>query len=360
MFVLLCTPRERLLRIVDRLEGVWSTDRAYCCPLGSFNLSAEQRGRKVSCMKSFLRKTVSGKISLDAWAASIVAPSIRLASTDAWSSSSASTTASPSNRNALYARLGVTASATSEDIKGAYRRRALECHPDVVPQQEKKKAEVEFRKVAEAYRTLSNARLRAEYDAEQAPLEQPPSTRKKKWSPGMVRRDADKVFHEVFDGMSIQDIIFGVRFTKKFGSSAQHPSSQQGEHVFREAQSVAQKVAEDLHSRHRWPDLHDVKLRARTFTVPKPPPSGHMSFRPFVGMKVPAGVTAEDVPPAPAPVPLGQEHEVQDITVTCKQSTPYFRPPQDPVEWVRQAQNSVQHGKHPHNEGVIYSYQRLF
>jgi molecular chaperone DnaJ len=62
-----------------------------------------------------------------------------------------------------YEVLGVTREASPEEIKKAYRRKAKEFHPDKNPR-ERKKAEEEFKRVAEAYEVLSDPDKRAQYD----------------------------------------------------------------------------------------------------------------------------------------------------------------------------------------------------
>jgi molecular chaperone DnaJ len=61
-----------------------------------------------------------------------------------------------------YATLGVARTATPEEIKKAYRKKALECHPD--RNQGNPKAEAEFKLVSEAYEVLSDENRRRVYD----------------------------------------------------------------------------------------------------------------------------------------------------------------------------------------------------
>ena len=61
-----------------------------------------------------------------------------------------------------YEVLGVAKNATAEEIKKAYRKKAIQYHPDKNPG--KKEAEEKFKEAAEAYEVLSDADKRARYD----------------------------------------------------------------------------------------------------------------------------------------------------------------------------------------------------
>ncbi|KAK9802717.1 hypothetical protein WJX73_010909 [Symbiochloris irregularis] len=63
-----------------------------------------------------------------------------------------------------YEILGVDTSASLEEIKKAYRLKALSCHPDLNPEAGKA-AQLQFQALAEAYEVLKDERQRAAYDA---------------------------------------------------------------------------------------------------------------------------------------------------------------------------------------------------
>lgn len=63
-----------------------------------------------------------------------------------------------------YGVLGVARDAGADDIKKAYRRLALEWHPDRHPPERREEAERQFKRVAEAYEVLSDPDKRVRYD----------------------------------------------------------------------------------------------------------------------------------------------------------------------------------------------------
>ena len=63
-----------------------------------------------------------------------------------------------------YEVLGLLQNATNDDIKKAYRKSALQWHPDKHPDN-KEEANKRFLEVQDAYETLSNDQERAWYDS---------------------------------------------------------------------------------------------------------------------------------------------------------------------------------------------------
>ena len=62
----------------------------------------------------------------------------------------------------LYDIIGVSKSASKDEIKKAYRKVAMKYHPDKNPGD--KKAELNFKEAAEAYSVLRDDRKKAQYD----------------------------------------------------------------------------------------------------------------------------------------------------------------------------------------------------
>src|ERR1700723_2116186 len=67
------------------------------------------------------------------------------------------------NSKDFYEVLGVTREATAEQIKSAYRKAAMQYHPDRNPEK-KEEAEANFRAASEAYAVLSDSQKRSIYD----------------------------------------------------------------------------------------------------------------------------------------------------------------------------------------------------
>jgi len=62
----------------------------------------------------------------------------------------------------FYEMLGVAREASADDLKKAYRKLAMQFHPDRNPGD--KAAEVKFKEISEAYDVLKDEQKRAAYD----------------------------------------------------------------------------------------------------------------------------------------------------------------------------------------------------
>nr|AKA20389.1 chaperone DnaJ-like protein [Medicago sativa] len=71
---------------------------------------------------------------------------------------------SHSSPASLYQILGISAGASNQEIKAAYRRLARVCHPDVAAIDRKNSSADDFMKIQSAYSTLSDPDKRANYD----------------------------------------------------------------------------------------------------------------------------------------------------------------------------------------------------
>jgi len=63
-----------------------------------------------------------------------------------------------------YATLGVSPTATQEEVKKAYRKLAKQWHPDALPEGKKEHGEKKFKEICEAYQHLKDVESRRIYD----------------------------------------------------------------------------------------------------------------------------------------------------------------------------------------------------
>ncbi|XP_029655052.1 chaperone protein DnaJ-like [Octopus sinensis] len=135
-----------------------------------------------------------------------------------------------------YKSLGVSRTATTKEIKSAYRKLAMDKHPDRV-KGDKKEAEAEFSKITEAYEVLSNTEKRRLYDLHGHTEPQMPDTnfRKNFYS-------FNDMFESFFDGDVFgnsgffnHDDMFGsfhggLCFFVNLRTKLSHQDSQSGKH----------------------------------------------------------------------------------------------------------------------------------
>lgn len=102
-----------------------------------------------------------------------------------------------SEKRDFYEVLGVDKKATAEEIKKAYRKKAIQYHPDRNPGD--KEAEEKFKEAAEAYDVLSNPDKRARYD-QYGPSMGPQGFSGGGFGGGMSMEDIFSQFGDIFGG----------------------------------------------------------------------------------------------------------------------------------------------------------------
>ncbi|MCB9899528.1 MAG: DnaJ domain-containing protein [Planctomycetes bacterium] len=131
-----------------------------------------------------------------------------------------------------YEVLGVAKDADADAVKKAYRKLALQWHPDRHPEAEREEAAARFRKVSEAYEVLSDPEKRARYDRlgsryhQGERFEPPPGERT------MSREE----FERAFGGAGGDGGGFSDFFRSMFGETFRHDFEQRG----------------PRHARYRW------------------------------------------------------------------------------------------------------------
>ncbi|KAF5368858.1 hypothetical protein D9758_002874 [Tetrapyrgos nigripes] len=118
---------------------------------------------------------------------------------------------------AYYDLLGVPVTATTDDIKKAYRRLAIKHHPDKNP--DDPQAEERFKAIAIAYQTLSDPALRAKYN-EFGPKESAPEG-------GFV--DPEEVFSAIFGGERFVPIIGQISLARDMKTALQEAEDAEDE-----------------------------------------------------------------------------------------------------------------------------------
>lgn len=121
-----------------------------------------------------------------------------------------------------YKTLGVERGASAEDIKKAYRRLALQWHPDRHPAGERAAAETTFKRISEAYEVLSDPDKRKRYDEIGAGWAQGQEYRAESGGSRMSREE----FEQRFGGSGFSDFfdsLFGDQFRAGTRRQRHHP-----------------------------------------------------------------------------------------------------------------------------------------
>ncbi|OIO37325.1 MAG: molecular chaperone DnaJ [Candidatus Omnitrophica bacterium CG1_02_49_10] len=144
-----------------------------------------------------------------------------------------------STKRDYYEILSLSKDASSDDIKKAYRNKALKSHPDRVPPEKKKEAEEEFKEISEAYAVLSDDKKKAIYDQYgHAGVDQ-------KYSSEDIFRGAD--FSSIFSGSGFggifEDILGGFDI---FGQGGRSARGRRGRDLQYEVDVTLEEAAEGL------------------------------------------------------------------------------------------------------------------
>ncbi|MBI5225402.1 molecular chaperone DnaJ [Candidatus Micrarchaeota archaeon] len=130
-----------------------------------------------------------------------------------------------------YEILGVAKSASKEEIKDAYRKLALEWHPD---RNKARDAEEKFKKISEAYAVLSDDQKKSQYDAYGS------NDFSRMYSEEDIFRNAD--FEGIFKNMGFGGSFFGKEFGEAFGRMFSGMGNSGGEDLHFEAQVTLEEA----------------------------------------------------------------------------------------------------------------------
>ncbi|MFL1405803.1 DnaJ C-terminal domain-containing protein [Marinobacter sp. M1N3S26] len=174
-----------------------------------------------------------------------------------------------------YAVLGVSESATPEDIKKAYRKLARKYHPDVSKESD---ADARFKDVGEAYEVLKDPEKRAEYDELRkvgargdGSFEPPPGWQSASGFGGGGYTDADaRQFSDFFEE------IFGGN--RGFGGGFQQTMRSRGEDVHARMALFLEEAFHGCEKQLRY-TVHELDDHGRVVARPK-----------NLKVKIPAGV----------------------------------------------------------------------
>uniref|UniRef100_A0A8C1G5Z6 DnaJ heat shock protein family (Hsp40) member B6b n=1 Tax=Cyprinus carpio TaxID=7962 RepID=A0A8C1G5Z6_CYPCA len=122
-----------------------------------------------------------------------------------------------------YEILGVTKNTSHDDIKKAYRKKALKWHPDKNPNN-KEQAEKMFKEISEAYEVLSDENKRRQYDKYgKEGLTRRGGHYNEDFMGGFTFRNPDDVFREFFGGRDpFADFFAEDPFEDFFGGGRHH------------------------------------------------------------------------------------------------------------------------------------------
>ncbi|TPX64645.1 hypothetical protein CcCBS67573_g08360 [Chytriomyces confervae] len=184
--------------------------------------------------------------------------------------------------NDPYKALNVSRTATDDEIKRAYRKAALQCHPDKCKPEEKASAEIQFSIISEAYEILKDPNLRQQYDTygsagiRAGGRASPGASRASGpgytpfGSSGFAFHDPRSLFEEVFGGRDpFGDAFFAQMHADPFSTRQQQHQQQHQQH----------------HQQHQF--MHQTprqQFRNNNMNQFNSPFASHSMFSPFQGM----------------------------------------------------------------------------
>lgn len=182
-----------------------------------------------------------------------------------------------------YTTLGVSPDATQDEIKAAYKRLALEFHPD---RNHESGAEERFKTISAAYNVIGHKDKRREYDVQRTMFSSPPSSSSGYSSGGvnskgaypreagyqqMSKEDADRLFREIFGGMHVDEIFRGLEEEMRHGSirAPGGPGSHVGYNFQHSEQAFRPFFSTAAESRRIFTDAHGNRMEEHTYVDPR-------------------------------------------------------------------------------------------
>ena len=192
----------------------------------------------------------------------------------------------PTQFRDYYETLGVSKTATADEIRSAYRKLARKYHPDVA--KDKKSGEEKFKEINEAYEVLSDSEKRKKYDRLGAAWQSggfegapgAPGTTPEGWTFHQQPFEGGTEFH--FGGTGFSDFFeqyFGTQ--RSYGGGPDYESEQQTPRRPRKRDIEAEmlvSLSEALHG------------STRTITLQRPGPAGGPPKTETYKVKIPAGI----------------------------------------------------------------------
>jgi hypothetical protein len=278
-----------------------------------------------------------------------------------------------SHARSHYEVLGVSNDATQEEIKQAYRKRALECHPDVVPEANRAAASSEFIRLSTAYDALTDPTANV-LDAPQPPSHDTRINHQRDFArprKRAVRGEAEKTFSKAFNGKHVNDVLFELRMAAKRRAG----EGLQAQNVYSDIMGTQEFTRQVNYWAQTAAKQRGVNLNSAKMTVSNVPPgvrvgetrlpSSAVPFRPWKNMVIPDGIAVPAHPQQPTHIPLSSDAEGVNLVVgegsaeiAHRDRRSASQKNNDEILWAKQHHVAQRLG--PDNMGVVYSFQRPY